>query len=103
MSDPDGLLDALAAELSDRGLIEHGDFYITGRGSGRPPSSEIVAMRFTEGNYRWGTATWGFPGRWWSRRTSRRPARSLCARHSDLPATVVVGCERTRWWIHPRC
>lgn len=52
VSDPDGLLDALAAELSDRGLIEHGDFYITGRGSGRPPSSEIVAMRFTEGNYR---------------------------------------------------
>ena len=50
---PSPELDRLAEEMVERGLVEHGDFFISGRRPGEMRSSEYIGMRgLPEGGYR---------------------------------------------------
>jgi hypothetical protein len=51
-------LDRLAEELSDRGLAEQTDFYLTGRLPMDVPSSEHIGISYRDGLYRSGKRTW---------------------------------------------
>ncbi len=50
-AEPAALLDELADQLVARGLVEQGDFYITGRFPTQVPSSEHIGMRHRDGLY----------------------------------------------------